>query len=145
MAALEVACLLARKSEGLALKVYRCPAGYPTIGYGHVVPSMDTPPITADIAEAMLKLDMQKALNQALALCPSLILESDNKQAAIADFVFNLGAGRLKSSTLRKKINERDWLAASMELTRWVHGGGKRLPGLVARRAAEIELILKRS
>lgn len=141
MAALDKACLLARKFEGLSLKVYRCPAGIPTIGYGHVVPSMDTPDITPDIAEAMLKLDMTKALNTAIKLCPVLVLESENKQAAIADFVFNLGGGRLKSSTLRAAINAKDWYKSITELTKWVNGGGKKLPGLVARRAAEIELI----
>ena len=141
MAAVEIASLLARKAERLYLKVYRCPAGIPTIGYGHVVPSMDTPEITPDIAEALLKLDMTKALNQALALCPVLLLESENRKAAIADFVFNLGSGRLKISTLRKAINARDWNKAATELTYWVHGGGRRLRGLVLRRAAEIVLI----
>ena len=58
------------------------------------------------------------------------------------DFTFNLGAGRLQTSTLRRRLNQRDWLAAGQELRRWVYGGGKILPGLVARREAEITFLI---
>lgn len=58
------------------------------------------------------------------------------------DFTFNLGAGRLQTSTLRRRVNERDWSAAAKELCRWVYGGGRVLSGLVARRAAEAESVL---
>jgi len=61
---------------------------------------------------------------------------------AIVDFTFNLGAGRLQTSTLRRRVNQRDWTAAGSELRRWVHGGGKVLPGLVTRREAEVRLML---
>jgi len=33
----EAGLALIKKYEGLALKPYICPAGYPTIGYGHVI------------------------------------------------------------------------------------------------------------
>jgi len=56
---------------------------------------------------------------------------------AICDFVFNLGAGRLQSSTLRRKINTEEWDDVPYELSRWVYGGGKKLRGLVLRREAE--------
>ena len=70
-----------------------------------------------------------------------LVTESEGRLAAIVDFTFNLGAGRLQTSTLRRRINQRDWAAAATELRRWVYGGGKVLPGLVARRAAECALL----
>nr|WP_246193558.1 lysozyme [Pseudoxanthomonas suwonensis] len=57
------------------------------------------------------------------------------------DFTFNLGAGRLQTSTLRRRVNQRDWSSAVNELRRWVYGGGKVLPGLVARREAESALL----
>jgi lysozyme len=38
-------------------------------------------------------------------------------------------------------INQRDWVAASQELRRWVYGGGRVLPGLLARREAEAHLL----
>jgi lysozyme len=70
-----------------------------------------------------------------------LATEPEPRLAAIVDFTFNLGAGRLQTSTLRRRINERDWAAAQTEIRRWVYGGGKVLPGLVARREAEAELL----
>uniref|UniRef100_UPI004048563C DUF4236 domain-containing protein n=1 Tax=Rheinheimera sp. TaxID=1869214 RepID=UPI004048563C len=62
--------------------------------------------------------------------------------AAVVDFTFNLGAGRLQTSTLRRRINQRDWAAAANVLGRWVYGGGRVLPGLVARQEAEINVFL---
>lgn len=71
-----------------------------------------------------------------------LATEPDRRLAAIMDFTFNLGAGRLQASTLRRRINQQDWTAAGVELRRWVHGGGKILPGLVARRESEVALLM---
>jgi len=60
------------------------------------------------------------------------------------NFTFNLGAGRLQTSTLRRRINQRDWAASAQELRRWVYGGGRVLPGLITRRVAESELLYQR-
>jgi len=60
----------------------------------------------------------------------------------MVDFTFNLGAGRLQTSTLRRRVNQRDWTAAAIELQRWVYGGGKVLLGLVGRRTAESAFLL---
>ncbi len=62
-------------------------------------------------------------------------------EPAIVDFTFNLGSGRLQTSTLRRRINQQDWPSAERELRRWVYGGGKMLSGLVARREAEVGLL----
>jgi len=70
-----------------------------------------------------------------------LITEPEGRLAAIVDFTFNLGAGRLQTSTLRRRVNQRDWVAATQELRRWVYGGGKVLPGLVTRRLTEAALL----
>jgi lysozyme len=121
---------------------YICPAGFWTIGYGHLC-EPNHPPITEDEAEAYLAQDLETALNATLRCCPLLTTESDGRLAAIVDFTFNLGAGRLQTSTLRRRINQRDWAAAASELGRWVLGGGKILLGLVARRNAEVMLLIK--
>lgn len=99
------------------------------------------PPITEAEAEAYLARDLQTALAATLRYCPVLATEPESRIAAIVDFTFNLGAGRLQTSTLRRRINQRDWSAAATELRRWVYGGGKVLPGLFARREAEISLL----
>ena len=120
---------------------YICPAGYWTIGYGHLCDPKH-PPITEAEAEAYLAQDLKTALAATLRYCPVLATEPEGRLAAIVDFTFNLGAGRLQTSTLRRRINQREWTAAATELRRWVHGGGKVLPGLVARREAEVMLLL---
>lgn len=120
---------------------YVCPAGYWTIGYGHLCDPKH-PPITEAEAERYLADDLTTALTATLRYCPVLTTEPASRLAAIVDFTFNLGAGRLQTSTLRRRSNQRDWTGAATELRRWVYGGGKVLPGLVARRAAEAAWLL---
>ena len=134
-------CVLSRVSplspESSALSTY---PGYWTIGRGHLCPP-DHPPVTEAQAESYLAADMAAALAATLRYCPVLLIQPENRLAAIVDFTFNLGAGRLQTSTLRRRINQTDWAGARLELRKWVHGGGRVLPGLVARRQAEIALL----
>lgn len=118
---------------------YICPAGYWTIGYGHLCDPQH-PPITQAEADIYLAHDLETALAATLRYCPVLAAEPEGRLSAIVDFTFNLGAGRLQTSTLRRRINQRNWTAARQELRRWVHGGGKVLPGLQRRREAEARL-----
>jgi lysozyme len=120
---------------------YICPAGFWTIGYGHLCDPTH-PPITVDEAEVYLARDLQTALVATLRYCPALVTEPEERLAAIVDFTFNLGAGRLQTSTLRRRLNKRDWVSAAYELKRWIRGGGKPLPGLMLRRKSEVDLLL---
>ena len=120
---------------------YICPAGYWTIGFGHLC-QPNNPPITEAEGNAYLGADLQIALRATLKYCPVLATEPEARLAAIVDFTFNLGAGRLQTSTLRRRINQRDWSSAVTELERWVRGGGRVLPGLVMRRQAEVSMLL---
>jgi lysozyme len=95
-----------------------------------------------EVVGGYLTQDLQVALNAVLRYCPVLASEPEGRLAAIVDFTFNLGGGRLQTSTLRRRINQRDWAAAASELRRWVYGGGRVLPGLVLRREAEVQLLL---
>ena len=142
---------LAKRFEGFERKAkrgieitavpYICPAGFWTIGYGHLCDPKH-PPITEAEAAVYLARDLQTALAATLRHCPVLATESEGRVAAIVDFTFNLGAGRLQTSTLRRRINQRDWIAAGQELRRWVYGGGRMLPGLINRREAEAAQLL---
>ena len=146
----QVAIDLVKQFEGFERRVkrgiqicavpYVCPAGFWTIGFGHLCDPKH-PPITEAEAEVYLARDLQSALAATLRYCPVLATEPEGRLAAIVDFTFNLGAGRLQTSTLRRRINQRDWSGAGLELRRWVHGGGKVLPGLVVRRVAEVRLL----
>lgn len=130
------------KSDPGRAHPYVCPAGFWTIGYGHLCDPTHLP-ISEDEGEAYLAQDLVTALSATLRFCPVLATEPEGRLAAIVDFTFNLGAGRLQTSTLRRRVNQRDWAATATELRRWVYGGAKVLSGLVARRDAEIFLILQ--
>jgi lysozyme len=146
MANLDAAISLCKQFEGFRSHPYLCPANVWTIGYGTTfypggrrVKQTD-PAISVGKAEDMLLFELNsQCLPAVLRLCP-VLAEHENKLNAVVDFVFNLGAGRLQNSTLRRKINIKDWSGAKAELARWVYGGGKVLPGLVKRRAAEAAL-----
>jgi lysozyme len=116
---------------------YICPAGYWTIGYG-VLCRADHPPITLEEGEAMLERLLPVYVGHTLRLSPLL---TGDRLAAISDFVYNLGPTRYASSTLRKKVDAQDWPGAREQIVKWVFGGGRKLPGLVLRRAAEAALL----
>lgn len=142
---------LCKVSEGLGdgdkrtplLEPYICPAGVPTIGYGTTrYPdgrrvTMEDPPITEECAEELL----QHELRESAKAVDRLITVKLPRwaRAALIDFTYNLGAGALKASTMRSRINRGDPRAWE-ELRKWVFGGGRRLPGLVVRRAREQQL-----
>lgn len=144
---LDLAAELCRRFEGFRAKPYLCPAGIPTIGYGSTYYSdgrkvqLTDAPIEEPAARALLMVELQHTyMPGVLRLCPGLATDSA-KLNAIVDFVYNLGVGRLQTSTLRRKINAQDWEGAKEQLMLWTRGGGKVLPGLVKRRQAECALI----
>lgn len=144
--AVTTAAALVRRFEGLYLTPYLCPAGVPTIGYGATYyedgsyVQLTDSAITRERAEALL-LWMVKTtyLPAVLRLCPAA--DSPDRLAALIDFTFNLGAGQLKTSTLRKRVNEDRWADVPSELRKWNKGGGRALRGLTLRREAEVALI----
>lgn len=146
MDAIAIAAALARRFEGLYLTPYLCPAGVPTIGYGAkfyedgTVVTLRDPAITKDRAEALLVWMIRRVyLPAVLKWCPRLHLETPGRVAALIDWTFNLGAGRLRTSTLRKRVNEGDWDAVPGELRKWNKAGGRVLRGLTIRREAEVD------
>lgn len=146
--ALQIAKELCITFEGVVLKPYVCPAGIWTIGIGSTFyedgrpVSKDDSPITLERAKFLLEWKLEKIfLPGVLRQCPVLATETPGRLAAIVDFCMNLGVGRLQTSTLRRRVNAQDWSGARTELMKWVRGGGKVLPGLVRRRAAECSLI----
>jgi lysozyme len=88
-------------------------------------------------ARALLMVELEHTyLPGVLRNCP--ILATDERRCnAIVDFAYNLGIGRLQTSTLKRKINAQDWAGAQEQIMLWTRGGGKVLPGLVKRRLAE--------
>ncbi len=144
---LDIAIDLCRAFEGFKPRPYLCPAGIPTIGYGTirypngVRVALTDDPISEPVAQNLLLWEFTKVcVPGVVRLCPGLA-SSEKRFNAIVDFCYNLGVGRLQTSTLRRKINAREWDEAKTELGKWVRGGGKILPGLVKRRQAECLLM----
>lgn len=127
---------IAKRFEGFSPVPYLCPAGFWTIGYGHLC-TKDHPRITLEQGNDYLDSDMASAYANTVRLCPNLLFDSPSRLAAIVDFTFNLGSGRLAASTLRRRINSQNWEGARKEIRKWCHGGGRVLAGLVARREVE--------
>lgn len=144
--ALPIALALCRRFEGFFPHPYLCPAGVPTIGYGSTryldgrAVRLTDPPITRELAERMLVQSILTIYLPAVRrLCPGI--DSPRRLAALIDWTYNLGAGQLRASTLRRRVNAGDWARVPGEIRRWNRGGGRVLPGLVLRRAADADLI----
>ena len=129
---------IVKEAEGLRLSAYLCPAGIPTIGYGHTkgVKLGDT--CTREQAEKWLENDFFMAKTDVKAVVRVPL--SDNQLDALASFVFNLGVRKLIQSTLLKKLNAGDYSGAAAEFDKWVFAGKVKLNGLVKRRAKERKL-----
>ena len=128
------------KLRGDLVYPYICPAGYPTIGYGTLVPSMDHPPVTPEEAERLLMVELEACNRAALRMSP-VLAGHPARLSAITSFIYNLGSGRYKTSTLKKRVDVENWAEAGKEIRRWIFGGGRKLPGLVLRREAEARLL----
>lgn len=128
---------LIKRFEGFSPIVYICPAGYPTIGYGHLVREAEKyeQGITQAEAEDLLRRDVYAAENAVLRLIDVPL--TDGQFDALVSFTFNLGAGALQRSTLRRKVNRQAHGEVPEQFMRWVWAGGWRLPGLVNRRTSE--------
>lgn len=132
-----------KKFEGLRLMPYRCAGGVWTVGYGHTGSDFDVHrPISAASATSFFDSDLVKVETQLSGLIDeSNVALTQGQFDALVSFVFNLGIGALKSSTLWRKIksNPTDPTIPD-EFGRWVHAKGVRLPGLVKRRAEEAKV-----
>ena len=129
---------LIKKFEGCKLRAYQDSVGVWTIGVGHTKGVEKGDVITEEQADEYLRADVSEAeecVNRALTL-PLTQGEFD----ACVSFVFNVGCGAFRGSTLLKRILDGDFDGASKEFARWNKAGGQVLAGLTARRKAEAEM-----
>lgn len=141
-----------KASEGCKLKAYICPAGIPTIGYGHTktVNLTDVKrgkTITQSEAERLLAIDLAEFESGVAKLVKVPI--TDNQFGALVSFAFNLGLGALSTSTLLKRINGKASVAdIEKAWVQWdkarVNGVLRPLRGLTIRRQAEFDLFHSR-
>lgn len=133
-----------KEYESLQLKAYLCPAGIPTIGWGHTgkvdgVPIKMTMEITERKAQELFEEDIA-TVERPLANEPFANRLSQGQWDALVSFIYNVGWGNYKTSTLRKRIIE-DVNHADIpnQFRRWNKSNGKVLAGLTKRREWEVE------
>ena len=123
--------------EGCKLTSYKCPAGIWTIGVGHTKGVRPGQKITKEQAMTLLRGDLLSCETYVsnLGVC-----KTQGSFDALVDFVFNIGTGKLDSSTLLKKIRTGASEAViRKEFSRWVYSKGVKLSGLVKRRQWEAD------
>jgi lysozyme len=142
---------LIRTFEGLSLEAYLDPVGIATIGYG-TIRYADGQPV--QLGDRISREQAERLLADAVAdrYAPALLAAipparsySAEQQAALISFTYNVGVGALQRSSLRRRLlaGEDPQQVIAAELPRWSRGDGRELPGLVRRRAAEVDLFLR--
>ena len=126
---------LIKKFEGLELEAYKCAAGVWTIGYGHIKDVKEGDKISKAEADEMLVHEIEEYENYVNTAVNVPL--SQNQFDAIVSWVFNLGNGNLRASTMLKVINAGDHAGVPAQIKRWNKAGGKVLEGLIRRREAE--------
>lgn len=132
---------LCKQFEGLSLSPYLDIKGIPTIGYGSTYYENGTkvtiqdPNITEEQAINLLTIKLNTFARQILNVIKVPI--NQNQLDALTDFVYNLGFGSFKNSTLLKCINNSQFDLASEEFPKWDHDNGIVVAGLLRRRLSE--------
>lgn len=139
--ALSIATAVVSYYEGYQPTAYRDPVGVPTICFGHTA----TARIGQTLSQAQCTQLLQADLGAAFAAVDrrARVDLPPPTRAALASFVYNVGEGAFTRSTLLRKLNAGNLRGACHELSRWVYAGGRKLNGLVKRRATELEWCLE--
>jgi lysozyme len=136
---------LIKEFEGFRTQAYRDPVGVWTIGYGHTAragePVVKSGLVVSEAeASEILRRDVEmfsrgvrKALTRSV---------SDQQFSALVSFAYNVGLGALAGSSVLRAVNAGDFEAVPRRLALWTKAGGRVLPGLVRRRAAEAALFV---
>lgn len=151
MNAEQIAMAICEHFEGKHFKAYKCPAGKWTTGIGHLIRFPQEAHLMKDITETQATALFNKDIANAVATVRALVKVplNENQRGALISFVFN--GCDLARSTLLKKLNAREFLAAANEFPRWnkadKNGDGKTtadesLPGLTRRRLCERSIFL---
>lgn len=133
---------LIKSFEGLRLIGYRCPAGIPTVGYGHTGPEVRVGRrITEEQANAYLINDLsrfERGVTDAIGTAPT----TENQFSAMVSLAYNIGLGAFGKSSVLRHHRAGNRLRAAASFLMWVKAAGRTLKGLVRRRNAERKLYL---
>lgn len=137
----QIAVEFIKSHEGCRLEAYADTGGIATCGWGSTGPDIHMDTVwTQEQADARLEQDVARFEAAVDNLVKVEITE--NQQAALISFAYNLGSHALAGSTLLKRLNANDYVGAAAEFQRWDRAGGREIPGLLKRRHDEADLFL---
>lgn len=116
--------------ENGRFKMYPCPAGHNTIGWGR---NLDANGISKAEAEFLLSNDIADAIADAAQLAPFSELD-EARQAVLVDMVFNMGLGRVRRfRRMLAALEAHNYEAAAAEMmdSQWYTQTGRRARKLV--------------
>ena len=126
---------LIKKFEGCELEAYKCAADVWTIGYGSTKGVKEGDTVSQEEADKLLLHEMEEYEGY---ISDMVYVDLEQNQFdAMVSWVFNLGPANLKTSTLLKVLNAKDYEGVPAQIKRWNKAGGKVLQGLIRRREAE--------
>lgn len=134
-----------KHEEGEVLRAYRCPAGIWTIGVGLTAASGVVRPvagmtISPEESDRLLALALERNYEPAVRRAMNRTVgPMDHEFDAGVGFHFNTGAIARASWVKRWLVG--DWAGTETAFKAWNKGGGKVLPGLVARREREFRML----
>ena len=138
--------------EGFYSKPYLCPAGVPTLGYGSTFHpngkkvSLSDSSITKEQAKEYLAHDLKKEEDNLNTFLKTLNIKlNENQFSALISFAYNLGFGKIasSSSTVNRGLKSGDHAMVCHGMSLYNRAAGKVMRGLERRRSAEIELYNK--
>jgi GH24 family phage-related lysozyme (muramidase) len=113
-----------------------------TIGWGSTGPEVKHNTVwTQQQAEASLDNHLLHFCAGVLTMSPTLLQEPPRRLAAIISFAYNCGLRNYRISTLKKRVDAKDWVGASEEIVKWNKAAGRIMAGLTRRRQAEAKLL----
>ena len=136
---------LIKEFEGFRTHPYRDSVGIWTVGYGttHYMSGRHVTKNDQDINEITASHLLEDEVNKTYAHAVNVYVQvqlTQNQFDALVSFVYNLGTGSLKQSTLLRKLNSGDYVGATNEFHKWSHAGGHVIHGLAIRREREKEV-----
>lgn len=141
-AALELLVALIMRFEGCRLTAYQDVRGVWTIGWGETHGVHEGMVWTQPQADAVLRNRVAQFLLGVYKRAPMLWLEPPERAAACGSLAYNIGLGAFNASTVKRKTNAGEWLAAANAFLLWSKAGGRVIRGLQIRRAAERKIYL---
>ncbi len=139
--ALTLAVPLVQGFEGLRTEPYNDVGNVPTVCFGETQKPIRK--YTPDECAVLLVARLASDYAPAVITCVPTLADKPNQLAASLSLSYNIGTNAFCRSTAAKRFNAGDWAGGCDAFNMWVKAGGRVLPGLVKRRAAERALCLK--